>query len=45
MRNIKKIFVGGIAVTTHKHTLVEYFEQFGDIIDCIIMVDRDQSKY
>ena len=45
IRNIKKIFVGGISVTTTKSKLMDYFKQFGTIIDCIIMADRDHSKW
>lgn len=40
----RKIFVGGIAVSTTKAKLTSYFSRFGHITDCIIMVDRDHSK-
>lgn len=40
----RKIFVGGIAVSTTKNRLINYFEYYGNVIDCIIMVDRDHSK-
>mmetsp|Transcript_44754 Transcript_44754/g.59433 ORF Transcript_44754/g.59433 Transcript_44754/m.59433 type:complete len:182 (-) Transcript_44754:3382-3927(-) len=43
VRNIKKIFVGGIAVSTNKSKLMSYFDRFGTITDCIIMVDRDHK--
>jgi RNA recognition motif-containing protein len=35
-----KIFVGGIPADASKETLTEYFSQFGDVSDCIIMVDN-----
>ena len=31
-------------MTTTKARLVDYFEQYGKIIDCVIMADRDHSK-
>ena len=36
----RKIFVGGLATTTDDKSLIKYFEQYGDIADCIVMFDR-----
>lgn len=41
----RKIFVGGILATTAKAKLFNYFSAFGQIEDCVIMVDRDHSKW
>jgi len=35
-----KIFVGGIPSEASKETLTEYFSQYGEVSDCIIMVDN-----
>ncbi|XP_057300341.1 heterogeneous nuclear ribonucleoprotein A/B-like [Hydractinia symbiolongicarpus] len=35
-----KIFVGGIPADATKETLTDYFSQFGEVSDCIIMVDN-----
>lgn len=32
-----KLFVGGFIPTTTKEDLREYFEQFGELIDCVVM--------
>ncbi|XP_065672350.1 RNA-binding protein Musashi homolog 1 isoform X3 [Hydra vulgaris] len=39
-----KIFVGGIPAETTKESLTEYFQQFGDVSDSIIMVDNITSR-
>jgi len=37
--------VGGIPISTTKQKLTSYFADYGHITDCIIMVDRDHSKF
>jgi len=36
-----KFFVGGLPRTSTKEDLLEYFCQFGNIIDCVVMFDKD----
>lgn len=39
-----KIFIGGISSMTTQNTLQKYFEQFGELSDCIIMQDKTTGK-
>lgn len=39
----RKIFVGGIPATTTRSKLMQYFGEYGEIDDCIIMMDRDHK--
>ncbi|KAM0889742.1 hypothetical protein ACQ4PT_027507 [Festuca glaucescens] len=37
---LTKVFVGGLAWETHKDTLREHFERFGDILEAVIISDK-----
>lgn len=39
-----KIFVGGLPYHTTDKTLKEYFEQFGDIEEAVVITDRQTGK-
>lgn len=39
-----KIFVGGLPYHTSDKTLHEYFEQFGDIEEAVVITDRQTQK-
>lgn len=39
-----KIFVGGLPHNLDKEEFREYFEEFGEIADCVIMLDRETQK-
>ncbi|KAG8788548.1 hypothetical protein FRB91_000833 [Serendipita sp. 411] len=39
-----KMFVGGLAPSVTNDTMRDYFSQFGKVIDCTVMVDRDSSR-
>lgn len=39
-----KIFVGGLPYHTTDKTLREYFEQFGDIEEAVVITDRQTGK-
>ncbi|RYR24192.1 hypothetical protein Ahy_B02g057700 [Arachis hypogaea] len=39
-----KIFVGGLAWETQKETLRRYFEQFGDIIEAVVITDKNTGR-
>jgi len=39
-----KIYVGGLAPDTTKETLEGHFGQYGEIIDCVVMVDKGTSR-
>lgn len=38
------MFIGGISPATTNESLRTYFEQFGDLVDSIIMVDKNTSR-
>lgn len=44
VKKAPKLFIGGISPATSQESLRNYFEQFGDLIDCTIMVDKNTSK-
>ncbi|XP_063942031.1 uncharacterized protein LOC108214594 isoform X1 [Daucus carota subsp. sativus] len=39
-----KVFVGGLAWETPTHVLQEYFEQFGEILEAVIIADKNTGK-
>lgn len=39
-----KLFVGGLPYETEDQTLREYFEQFGEIREAVVIKDRDTQK-
>ncbi|CAJ2667346.1 RNA-binding protein 24-B [Trifolium pratense] len=39
-----KIFVGGLAWETKRDTLKRYFDQFGDILEAVVITDRATGK-
>jgi len=39
-----KIFVGGLPYHTTDGTLREYFQQFGDLEEAVVITDRQTSK-
>lgn len=39
-----KIFVGALPPNCTTQTLQQYFGQFGNIVDCIVMMDRETGK-
>ncbi|KRX87957.1 RNA-binding protein 38, partial [Trichinella pseudospiralis] len=39
-----KIFVGGLPYHTNDRTLREYFEQFGEIEEAVVITDRQTGK-
>jgi RNA recognition motif-containing protein len=40
----KKVFVGGLPNDISEEKFKEFFEQFGDVEDSIVMMDRDTGK-
>lgn len=40
----RKIFIGGLSPSTTKESMKNYFGAFGDVQDCIIMVDRVSGR-
>ncbi|CAK9293587.1 unnamed protein product [Gordionus sp. m RMFG-2023] len=40
----RKIFIGGLSVTTTDDTLREFYTQWGEVIDCIVMKDPQTKK-
>lgn len=39
-----KVFVGGLAWETHKVSLRHYFEQFGDIVEAVVITDKSSGR-
>lgn len=40
----KKLFVGGLAWTTTKDGLTDYFSQFGNVVDAVVIMDKYSGK-
>jgi heterogeneous nuclear ribonucleoprotein A0 len=41
---LRKIFIGGLNYSTTDEGLKSYFEQFGEIVDCIVMKYKDTDR-
>jgi len=41
----KKIFVGGLASSTNEDDLKAYFSKFGEVEDCMLMIDRTTNRH
>lgn len=39
-----KVFVGGLAWETHTEEMRKYFEQFGEILEAVIITDKNTGK-
>ncbi|KAI4325727.1 hypothetical protein MLD38_031101 [Melastoma candidum] len=39
-----KVFVGGLAWETQSDTLCRYFEQFGDILEAVVITDKNTGR-
>lgn len=39
-----KVFVGGLAWETQSETLRRYFEQFGDILEAVVITDKNTAR-
>ncbi|CAK9187330.1 unnamed protein product [Ilex paraguariensis] len=39
-----KVFVGGLAWETHKETMKKYFEQFGEILEAVVITDKTTGR-
>ena len=44
IENCNKIFVGGLSWNTNQVKLKNYFEQFGPVQDCALMVEKDTGR-
>jgi RNA recognition motif-containing protein len=38
------VFVGGLNYTTTDDGLRAYFEQFGEVVDCVVMKNKDSDR-
>ena len=41
----RKMFIGGLSANSTVATMKEYFGRYGEIEDCVIMVDRDLKPW
>lgn len=39
-----KVFVGGLAWETHKEGMRAYFQQFGDILEAVVITDKNTGR-
>jgi RNA recognition motif-containing protein len=39
-----KVFVGGLAWETQKETMRKYFEQFGEILEAVVITDKNTGR-
>lgn len=39
-----KIFVGGLAWETQRDTMRRYFEQFGEIVEAVVITDKNTGR-
>lgn len=39
-----KVFVGGLAWETHSETMRHYFEQFGEILEAVVITDKNTGR-
>lgn len=39
-----KVFVGGLAWETQRDTMRKYFEQFGDILEAVVITDKNTGR-
>ena len=39
-----KIFVGGLAWETQRDTMKKYFEQFGEILEAVVITDKTTGR-
>jgi len=38
--SFRKLFIGGLSPDTTEETLRDYFEHYGEVVDCIVMRDH-----
>jgi len=41
----RKLFIGGLSPDTTEETLRDYFEHWGEVVDCIVMKDHVSQRY
>jgi RNA recognition motif-containing protein len=41
---LTKIFVGGLAWETQRDTMRRYFEQFGEIVEAVVITDKNTGR-
>ena len=41
---LTKIFVGGLAWETQRDTMRRYFEQFGEILEAVVITDKNTGR-
>jgi RNA recognition motif-containing protein len=40
----RKLFIGGLSISTSDEALKDYYSQFGEVVDCIVMRDGATKK-
>jgi RNA recognition motif-containing protein len=44
-KDTRKLFVGGLGKQVNNQNFKQYFEQFGTILDSVVMIDRDTNRH
>jgi heterogeneous nuclear ribonucleoprotein A1/A3 len=44
LNSVRKIFVGGLSYSTTEETLRTYFQQFGELIDSVVMTFPENNR-
>lgn len=42
--SLTKVFVGGLAWETQSETMRRYFEQFGEILEAVVITDKNTAR-
>jgi len=42
---LRKLFIGGLSFDTTEETLHEYFEHWGEVVDCVVVKDPVSHRY
>ena len=43
--SFRKLFIGGLSTDTTEETLHEYFEHWGEVVDCVVVKDTVSRRY
>eukprot|EP00249_Psilotum_nudum_P017480 c26343_g1_i4 orf=633-932(+) len=41
---LTKVFVGGLAWETQREAMLQYFEQFGEILEAVVITDKNTGR-
>ena len=44
IENTNKIFIGGLSCSTTQQKLKNYFERFGTVKECVLMIEKETGR-